>query len=99
VSACFAGGFIEPLKSPYTVIATAADATHSSFGCSDDRDFTYYGEAIFARQMARGTGIMPSLQGAKDIVAEMEKATGYPASNPQLWQGLATAEKMTELLR
>lgn len=99
VSACFAGGFIEPLKSPYTVIATAADSEQSSFGCSDDRDFTYYGEAIFQRQMARGVGILAALDGARDIVLSMEQAEGYEPSNPQLWQGSAAVEKMTELLR
>ena len=99
VSACFAGGFIEPLKSPYTVIATAADSEQSSFGCSDDRDFTYYGEAIFERQMARGVGILAALDGARDIVLSMEQAEGYEPSNPQLWQGSAAVEKMTELLR
>jgi len=99
VSACFAGGFIEPLKSPYTVIATASDSAHSSFGCSDDRDFTYYGEAIFKQQMAQGLGIMRSLQGAQGIVTQMEKASGYSASNPLLWSGAAVATKMAELER
>lgn len=97
VSACYSGGFVEPLKSPYTIVATAADATHSSFGCSDDRDFTYYGEAIFERQMARGVGIVEALDNARPIVAEMEAAQGYEPSSPQLWQGANTQDKMAEL--
>lgn len=97
VSACFSGGFVEPLKSPYTVIATAADANQASFGCSDDRNFTYFGEAIFERQMARGVGIIPALDGARDIVLSMEKAGGFQPSNPQLWWGEAALDKINEL--
>lgn len=97
VSACFSGGFVEPLKSPYTVIATAADANQASFGCSDDRNFTYFGEAIFERQMARGVGIISALDGARDIVLSMEKSGGFEPSNPQLWQGRFTANKMHEI--
>lgn len=97
VSACFSGGFVEPLKSPYTVIATAADANQASFGCSDDRNFTYFGEAIFERQMARGVGIIPALDGARDIVLSMEKAGGFEPSNPQLWWGEAALDKINEL--
>lgn len=96
VSACFAGGFIEPLKSPYTIVATAADSQQSSFGCADDREFTYYGEAVFAQQMSRGVGFVDALDGARKIVLGMEKAQGYPPSNPQLWQGAATPAKMRE---
>lgn len=97
VSACFSGGFVEPLKSPYTVIATAADANQASFGCSDDRNFTYFGEAIFERQMARGVGIIPALDGARDIVLSMEKAGGFEPSNPQLWWGAQALDKVNEL--
>lgn len=97
VSACFSGGFVEPLKSPYTVIATAADANQASFGCSDDRNFTYFGEAIFERQMARGVGIIPALDGARDIVLSMEKSGGFEPSNPQLWWGNSVLGKMNEL--
>ena len=47
VSACYSGTFIEPLKDDYTIIFTAARADRTSFGCSDERDLTYFGEALF----------------------------------------------------
>ena len=97
VSACFSGGFIGPLKTNYSVIATASDATHKSFGCADDREFTYYGEAIFLRQMSRGVGIMNALDGARDIVQEMEKLQGYSHANPQFWIGSQAAAKLKKL--
>ncbi len=47
VSACYAGGFIEPLKDDRTLVITAADAHHTSFGCGAESDFTYFGKAYF----------------------------------------------------
>ena len=52
VSACYSGGFIEPLKDPYTLIATAAAPDKQSFGCSNTNDFTYFGEAFFKDQLS-----------------------------------------------
>src|SRR5262249_20718981 len=45
ISACYSGGFIEPLKSETTLIMTAADAKSTSFGCGTESDFTYFGKA------------------------------------------------------
>jgi len=38
VSACYSGGFVEPLKDANTVVITAADDKSSSFGCALGRD-------------------------------------------------------------
>ena len=43
ISACYSGGFIEPLKNQQTLIMTAARADRVSFGCSEQSDFTYFG--------------------------------------------------------
>jgi hypothetical protein len=98
VSACYAGGFIEPLKSPNTLIATAADSTNTSFGCSDDRDFTYYGEAIFQNIMSKGADFVSALDQASSEVYKMENEMKTDHhSNPQLWQGDEIRKKLTEL--
>ena len=47
VSACYSGGFIEPLKNDDTLVITAAAADKVSFGCSNEADFTYFGRAYF----------------------------------------------------
>ena len=47
ISACYAGGFIESLSDPRTVVITASAADRTSFGCSNDRDLTYFGEAFY----------------------------------------------------
>ena len=47
ISACYAGGFIDYLRDPQTIVITAAAADRTSFGCSNDRDLTYFGEAFY----------------------------------------------------
>ncbi|WP_339671837.1 C13 family peptidase [Dasania marina] len=94
VSACYAGGFIAPLKTDYSVIATAADAYNTSFGCADNRDFTFYGEAIFKRQMATGVGLLEALDGAREIVKSMEAQRNLTPSNPQYWLGSKAKTKL-----
>lgn len=94
VSACYAGGFIAPLKTDYSVIATAADAYNTSFGCADNRDFTFYGEAIFKRQMASGVGVLEALDGARPIIESMEAQRNLTHSNPQYWLGNKAKLKM-----
>lgn len=87
VSACYSGGFVPALRGPATAVATAADAFNTSFGCSDANAFTWYGKALFERQMSQGTPIMTALQEARNIVREMEADAGYKHSNPQLEVG------------
>ena len=40
VSACFSGIFVPPLANDNTIVITAADAKHTSFGCAPERDWT-----------------------------------------------------------
>ncbi|HEU5136419.1 MAG TPA: C13 family peptidase, partial [Steroidobacteraceae bacterium] len=47
VSACFSGAFVEPLADNHTIVITAASRHRTSFGCSDTRHLTYFGEAFF----------------------------------------------------
>ena len=51
ISACYSGGFIDALKDERTLVMTAARADRTSFGCSDDSDFTYFGRALFAEAL------------------------------------------------
>jgi len=52
VSACYSGGFIEPLRDANSVVITASSAERTSFGCEPGRDFTYFGEAYFRDALA-----------------------------------------------
>jgi hypothetical protein len=85
VSACYSGGFIEPLKDANTLIATAADADHTSFGCSNENDFTYFGEALLQDQLAKGVQMPDAFAKAIEEINAREQREGKTRSNPQLW--------------
>lgn len=87
ISACYSGGFIEPLQDPYTLIATASDAENQSFGCANDNDFTYFGEALFRDQLAKGVPLLQALPLARTAIGQREKREDKAPSNPQLWMG------------
>lgn len=85
ISACYSGGFIEPLKSPTTMVITAARADRVSFGCSEENDFTYFGRALFAESLQEHRDILEAFTSAQARVAEREQADDYQPSEPQIW--------------
>ena len=99
VSACYAGGFIEPLKNDTTMIATAADANHVSFGCGDDFDFTYFGRAYFDEELRHSFSFIDAFGRAQTSIQEREEREGVTHSNPQLFVGDAIRPKLEELRR
>lgn len=87
ISACHAGAFIEPLKDERTILITAAAADRSSFGCADDRDLTYFGEAFYRDALPDATSLRDAFDKASGLIAEREKAEGVEASLPQAYFG------------
>ncbi|HEY5759279.1 MAG TPA: C13 family peptidase [Steroidobacter sp.] len=83
ISACHAGAFIEPLKDEHTILITAAAADRSSFGCADDRDLTYFGEAFYRDALPDATSLRDAFDKAKALIAEREEGEGVEASLPQ----------------
>jgi hypothetical protein len=94
VSACFAGGFIEPLRDENTVVIAAAAADRTSFGCEAGRDFTYFGEAYFRDALAKTRSFTSAFEAAKEIIARREEAEKLTPSLPQMWVGGAIAERL-----
>ncbi|MGE6993375.1 C13 family peptidase [Pseudomonas sp. NPDC047961] len=99
ISACYSGGFIEPLKSPNTLIITAARADRVSFGCSEESDFTYFGRALFAEALQETPDIVQAFTLAQARVAEREQADHYQASEPQIWAPEQVVERWRVLSR
>jgi hypothetical protein len=99
VSACYSGGFVEPLQDANTVVITAADARSSSFGCESGRDFTYFGRAYFAEALARTFSFTEAFEAAKRAVAEQELAERLAPSSPQIFIGTAIRQKLVALER
>ena len=94
VSACYSGGFIEPLKDGNTMIMTASDAENTSFGCSDDSDFTWFGKALFVEEL-RGTFSFPiAFKQAAASIVKREKNEGEDTSNPQMYLGANIRQRL-----
>ena len=94
VSACYSGGFIEPLRDDNTIVITASSAERSSFGCEAGRDFTYFGEAYFRDALARTKSFTRAFELARSIVSEREAKEKLEPSLPQMWVGPAIAERL-----
>jgi hypothetical protein len=97
ISACFAGGFIEPLKDANTLIITAADAFHSSFGCDEDSDYTWFSRALYDEALRKTFSFATAFEMAKRTVSDRERAEGYAPSNPQIFVGEAMRKKLASL--
>lgn len=98
-SACYAGIFVRPLATDTSLIMTAADSRHSSFGCADDRDLTYFGEALFANAMPGACSLQDAFATARRIIRRRESAEGEIHSNPQIFIGARMREKLAAIER
>lgn len=89
VSACYAGGWIAPLQSDNTLVMTAADATHTSYGCGSKSPLTYFGRAVFDEQLRKTYSFEEAFATAVPIIQQREiegkKTDGF--SNPQIAVG------------
>ena len=85
ISACYSGGFIPALKDERTLIMTASRADRVSFGCSEEANFTYFGDALFAQALNQTDDLEQAFKLARATVAERELADGFEASEPQIW--------------
>ena len=97
VSACYAGVFVDELKSDTTAIITAADADHSSFGCEEDRDLTWFGEAFLKDSLPGSPSLEDAFHKAAGLIAEREASGHQTHSNPQLEIGPLMKKKLAEL--
>ncbi|CEL31689.1 C13 family peptidase [Pseudomonas fluorescens] len=85
ISACYSGGFIPALKDERTLIMTASRADRVSFGCSEEANFTYFGDALFAQALNQTDDLEQAFKLARATVAERELADNFEASEPQIW--------------
>lgn len=94
ISSCFSGAFIPSLQTTDSLIITAAEATKTSFGCTDDADFTYFGRAFFDEALRQEHSLMDAFQAAKQIIAAREKEEGFTPSQPQMSIGADMEKKL-----
>jgi Peptidase C13 family len=86
VSACYSGGWVTPLANDHTLVMTAADATHTSYGCGRLSELTYFGRAMFDEQLRKTRSFEQAFANAVPLIKQREidagKDDGF--SNPQI---------------
>lgn len=98
VSACFSGIFVPPLANESTIVMTAADDRHTSFGCAPERDWTFFGDAFLHQSLKRGTDFQHAFAHARELIAGWEALDRLPRSNPQAYFGKALVARLAPLL-
>jgi hypothetical protein len=89
ISACFAGGWVGPMASDTSVVMTAADADHTSYGCGSRSDLTFFGRAMFDEQLRHTRSFEQAFAAAVPVIKQREEEAGKPDgfSNPQVSVG------------
>lgn len=99
ISACYSGSWIEPLAGDDTLVMTAADAQHTSYGCGRKSELTFFGRAMYDEQLRRHTlSFEQAHAAARDIIRKREQEAGKDDgfSNPQLRMGGAMREQLLQ---
>ncbi|HSZ08503.1 MAG TPA: C13 family peptidase [Steroidobacteraceae bacterium] len=97
ISACYAGAFIDSLKDPRTIIIAAAAADRTSFGCSNDRDLTYFGEAFYRDALPEARSLREAFDKAKSAIAARERREHVDPSKPQAYFGTELEAKLASM--
>lgn len=102
VSACYSGSWIEPLAGEHTLVMTAADAEHTSYGCGRGSELTYFGRAMFDEQLRSKTlSFEVAHAEARRVIEQREKRAGKDDgdSNPQIKVGEGMRRHLQRLER
>lgn len=97
ISACFSGAFIDALKNDYSIILTASAPDRTSFGCSDDRDLTYFGEALFRDALPDAPSLREAFARASAEIVVRERKEGVEPSRPQAFFGVESERHLRSL--
>ena len=87
ISACYSGIFIPRLANPDTLVITAADADHPSFGCRDKAKWTYFGNAFFNVALRQARSLKDAFVVARALVKKRELRERFDPSNPLMTGG------------
>ncbi len=89
ISACYSGGWVDALAGDTTLVMTAADATHTSYGCGRLSELTFFGRAMFDEQLRKTHSFEQAFARAVPLIKQREidagKDDGF--SNPQIQVG------------
>jgi hypothetical protein len=99
ISACYSGVFIGRLASSDTLVITAADARHKSFGLKHGAHWTFFGDALFNIAMRHTTNLTAAFAMARAIIGKHEREVGFGPSNPQIAGGQNVDHLLTRAMR
>jgi hypothetical protein len=97
VSACYAGGFVEPLAGDDTMVIAASGEDRTSFGCRDGAQWTDFGQAFFSEALAQTASFEGAFRLASQRIAVREAKEGLPPSQPQILVGAGIREQLRRL--
>ncbi|RRJ82858.1 C13 family peptidase [Aestuariirhabdus litorea] len=97
VSACYGGGYLPYLEGESRFVAAAAAADRTSFGCGNDHDMTYFGNALFREQLSQEFSLIKAMRQAQRSILERERQESLPPSLPEFRVGEAMAIKWQQL--
>lgn len=101
VSACYSGSWIAPLQDDQTLVMTAADAEHTSYGCGRSSELTFFGRAMFDEELRRTWSFEQAHAQARAVIERREQEAGKDDgySNPQIHVGTAIRPVLERLER
>jgi hypothetical protein len=99
ISACYSGGWIEPLATEHSLVMTAADAEHTSYGCGHRSELTFFGRAVFDEALRKTRSFEAAFAEAVPVIKQREidagKEDGF--SNPQIHVGAGIRPVLDQL--
>ncbi len=97
VSACYSGGFVQPLANADTMVITASRGDRTSFGCRDGEQWTDFGRAYFKEALPATGSFEGALRRARELIAQREAAQKLAPSEPQIFVGDAIRQHLQGL--
>jgi hypothetical protein len=97
ISACYSGSFLEQLTDERTIVLTAAAWNKPSFGCSDDRHLTYFGEGFYRDALPAAHDLREAFEITAREITKREQAEKRVPSEPQAYFGSQLEPRMAEL--
>ena len=98
VSACYSGGYIDPLKDDFTLVLTASATDRTSFGCGTESNATYFADALFQHALRFEDSFVKAFEQARERIAAREHEQKVsPPSDPQMFIGDEMVAKLPKL--
>ena len=92
-------GFIPALQHPTTLVMTASRADRASFGCENENDWTFFGNALFNNGLRTTTSLLDAFSAAKELIAGWEAKEKFKPSEPQIYVGEGIRPVLDRLAR